>query len=223
LGEHKAGSLGVRGSTPLSSTKLTPVPSCANFLLFGVTAVELALLFVLTPTFTITDWIYVLQNVLVLGIALMRRPPAVQDRSLAAGVAVVVAYAYPYGQMLYLRRVPGEPAWPEAGLVLVTVAACLSLSSLVSLGRWFGVRPAVRGLVTRGPYRLIRHPMYLAYMLADFGYNLQEWNSGTVLLVLTGWASLFYRIYAEERVLSNDPGWPSYAAMVRHRLVPGVW
>jgi protein-S-isoprenylcysteine O-methyltransferase Ste14 len=65
--------------------------------------------------------------------------------------------------------------------------------------------------------------MYLAYMLADFGYNLQEWNSGTVLLVLAGWASLFYRIYAEERVLANDPGWPSYAAKVRHRLVPGVW
>ena len=223
MGEHKAGSLGVRGSTPLSSTKLFPGPSLPNFLLFGVTSVELALLFVLTPTFTITDWIYVLQNALVLGIALMRRPPTAQDHSLATGVAIIVAYAYPYGQMLYLRRVPGEPAWPEVGLVLVTVAACLSLSSLVSLGRWFGVRPAVRGLATRGPYRLIRHPMYLAYMLADFGYNLQEWNSGTVLLVLAGWGSLLYRIYAEERVLSNDPGWASYAVMVRHRLVPGVW
>jgi protein-S-isoprenylcysteine O-methyltransferase Ste14 len=65
--------------------------------------------------------------------------------------------------------------------------------------------------------------MYLAYMLADFGYNLQEWNSGTVLLVLTGWVSLFYRIHAEERVLSNDPGWPTYTALVRRRLVPGIW
>jgi protein-S-isoprenylcysteine O-methyltransferase Ste14 len=164
-----------------------------------------------------------LQNVLVLGIALGRRPPAAQDHSLAAGVAVVVAYAYPYGQLLYLRWAPGEPAWPDAGLVLVTVAACLSLLSLLSLGRWFGVRPAVRGLATRGPYRLVRHPMYLAYMLADFGYNLQEWNSGTVLLVLTGWVSLFYRIHAEERVLSNDPGWLTYTALVRHRVVPGIW
>ena len=41
----------------------------------GVTAVELPLLVVLTPTFTLTDWIYVLQNLLVLGIALTRRPP----------------------------------------------------------------------------------------------------------------------------------------------------
>ncbi len=223
MGEHKAGSLGVRGSTPLSSTKLILGSRLANVLLFGVTSVELALLFVLTPTFTITDWIYVLQNVLVLGIAFLRRPPAAQDHSLATSVAVVVAYAYPYGELIYLRWAPGEPAWPDAGLVLVTVAACLSLSSLLTLGRWFGVRPAVRGLATRGPYRLVRHPMYLAYMLADFGYNLQEWNSGTVLLVLAGWVSLLYRIRAEERVLSSDPGWPTYTARVRHRLIPGIW
>ncbi len=83
--------------------------------------------------------------------------------------------------------------------------------------------PSGRGLATTGPYRLLRHPMYLAYMLADFGYNLQEWNSGTVLLVIAGWMSLLYRIDAEERVLSHDPGWPSDTAPVRHRLVPRVW
>jgi len=47
----------------------------ADFLLFGVTSAELALLFILTPAFTITDWIYVLQHLIVLGIALTRRPP----------------------------------------------------------------------------------------------------------------------------------------------------
>ena len=210
-------------STPLSSTKLVSRPGFANFLLFGVTSVELALLLVLTPTFTITDWIYVLQNLLVLGIALLRRAPGLQDCSMASGAAIIVAYAYPYGELLYLRWMPGEPAWPEAGLVLVTLAACLSLSSLLTLGRRFGVRPAVRGLATGGPYRIVRHPMYLAYMLADVGYNLQEWNSGTVLLVVAGWMSLFYRIRAEERMLAHDPGWPSYTARVRHRLVPRVW
>ena len=223
----RPGSLGVRGSTPLSSTKLisaiVSAPRFGNLVLFGVTSVEFALLFVLTQTFTITDWIYVLQNLLVLGIALMRRAPAAQDRSLATGLAIVVSYAYPYGELIYLRWVPGEPAWPIAGLVTVTAAACLSLSSLLSLGRWFGVRPAVRGLATRGPYRFIRHPMYLAYMLADVGYNLQEWNLGTVLLVLAGWGSLLVRIRAEERVLAGDPGWPAYRALVRGRLLPGIW
>jgi protein-S-isoprenylcysteine O-methyltransferase Ste14 len=194
-----------------------------DFLLFGVTSAELALLFFLTPTFTIVDWIYVLQHLLVLGIALTRRPPKVQDISLPSSASVVVAYAYPYAQVVYLRWVPGEPAWPAAGLVLVVLAACLSLASLLSLGRWFGVFPALRDLQTRGPYRLVRHPMYLAYVLADIGYNLQEWNFGTVLLVVTGWASLLYRIHAEERILSHDARWSNYVALVRHRLLPGLW
>jgi protein-S-isoprenylcysteine O-methyltransferase Ste14 len=65
--------------------------------------------------------------------------------------------------------------------------------------------------------------MYLAYVLADIGLNLQEWNFGTALLVVAGWASLFYRIHAEERILSQDAGWPTYVALVRYRLLPGLW
>jgi len=195
----------------------------ADILLFSVTSVELAILFFLTPTFTIADWIYVLQHLIVLGVALLRRPPQIQDRSLPSSAAVIVAYAYPYAQVAYLRWVPGDPAWPAGGLVLVTLAACLSLASLIGLGRRFGVRPALRGLATRGPYSLVRHPMYLAYVIADIGYNLQEWNFGTVLLVMVGWASLLYRIRAEERMLSQDAEWPAYVASVRHRLLPGFW
>ena len=195
----------------------------ADFLLFGVTVAEMVLLFVLTPTFTLTDWIYVASNLAVLAIALTRRAPELQDHSLASGAAVAVSYAYTYAQVAYLRSVPGEEAWPAVGLVLVTCGASLSLVSLLSLGRRFGVRPALRGLATRGPYRVVRHPIYLAYMLADIGYNLQEWNSGTLLLVLAGWASMLYRIHAEERMLARDAAWPAYLARVHYRLFPGLW
>src|SRR5262249_6078782 len=101
--------------------------------------------------------------------------------------------------------------------------AILSFASLISLGKSFGIRPALRDLVTRGPYRLIRHPMYLSYVLSDVGYNLQEWNMGTVLLVLVGWVSLLYRIKAEEQVLLHDGAWRLYADNVPYRLIPGVW
>lgn len=205
-----------------------PIPSFtgrrfADVLLFGVTAAELALLFVLTSTFTAADWIYVGQHLLVLGIALTRPSPAAMDRSALTAAAVVVAYAYPYAQVAWLRFEPGESLWPEAGLVLVVAAAILSLASLLTLGRSFGVRPALRRLATAGPYRLVRHPMYFAYLLADIGYNFLEWNAGTVLLVAAGWASLVWRIRAEERVLCSDPGWADYAARVRFRLLPGLW
>jgi protein-S-isoprenylcysteine O-methyltransferase Ste14 len=195
----------------------------ADFLLFCVTATELVILFLLTATFTIADWIYVLQHLIVLGIALVRPSPKVRDYSVPSSMAVGVAYAYPYAQVIYLRWSSGDVAWPGVGLILVTFAACLSLASLLAMGRRFGVRPALRALVTNGPYRFIRHPMYLSYILADIGYNLQEWNLVTVLLVLLGWTSLVYRVYAEERILSGDPEWPAYVASVRYRLLPGIW
>jgi protein-S-isoprenylcysteine O-methyltransferase Ste14 len=195
----------------------------ADLLLFCVTAAELVVLFPLTPTFGIADWIYVLQHVVVLVVALTRPSPSVRDYSIASSTAVIIAYAYPYAQVIYLRWSPGEEAWPEGGLALVTLAAGLSFLSLLAIRRRFGVRPALRGLVTSGPYRFVRHPMYLSYILGDIGYNLQEWNFVTVLLVLIGWASLVYRIYAEERVISQDPGWQDYLTHVRYRLFPGLW
>jgi protein-S-isoprenylcysteine O-methyltransferase Ste14 len=195
----------------------------ADFLLFCVTSAELVILFLLTPTFTITDWIYVLQHFIVLGIAVTRPRPKVRDYSVSSSMAVGVAYVYPYAQVIYLRWSPGYVAWPTAGLVLVTLAAGLSLVSLLVIGRFFGVRPALRGLVTNGPYRFVRHPIYLSYVLGDIGYNLQEWNFVTLLLVLVGWASLIYRVHAEERVLSQHPEWPAYVGVVRYRLFPGLW
>ena len=195
----------------------------ADLLLFCVASTELVILVLLTPTFTIADWIYILQHFIVLVIALTRRPPKVWDYSIASSMAVGAAYVYPYAQVIYLRWSPGHVAWPAAGLALVTLGAGLSLASLLAMGRLFGVRPALRGLVTSGPYRFVRNPMYLSYVLADIGYNLQEWNFVTLLLVLVGWASLVYRIHAEERVLSQHAEWPAYVALVRYRLVPGLW
>ena len=160
---------------------------------------------------------------MVLALALTRSAPIARDRSLPADVAVVVAYGYPYAQVAYLRWVPGTPGWPDAATPLVLVAACLSFASLVTLGRAFGIRPALRALTTTGPYRLVRHPIYLSYVIADIGYNLDEWNAGTVLLVLAGWAAMVYRIRAEERVLAGDEGWTTYRTAVPSRLLPGLW
>ena len=194
-----------------------------DVLLFSITSMALVFLFLLTPSFGIVGWLYVLQHLLVLGFALTRSEPLIADSSVPSNIAVGVAYLCPYAQVICLYWWPGKVAWPEGGLVLVTLAAVFSVVCLLNLGKHFGVRPALRGLVIRGPYRVVRHPLYLSYVIAAIGFNLQMWNLATLLLVLLGWVAMVYRIVAEERILSRDPMWPSYVARVKYRLVRGLW
>src|SRR5215831_13035019 len=109
----------------------------ADLLLFCVTSIELVILVLLTPTFTIADWIYVLNHLIVLGIALTRPHPKVWDYSITSSMAVGAAYVYPYAQVISLRSSPGHVAWPAAGLTLVTLGAGLSLASILTMGRLF--------------------------------------------------------------------------------------
>jgi len=192
-------------------------------LLFSVTFVELGVLLILTPALTFPDWIYILQHVMVLVIALTRRPPAISDHSVGVSAAVAVSYAYPYAQVIYLQRSPGWPLWPDGGIVLIASGALLSIISLCTLGRRFGIRPALRGLTVSGTYGVVRHPMYLSYVLGDIGYNLQECNLGTAAIVIIGWIAMVCRIESEERVMAHHPEWAAYTKTVRHRLLPGIW
>ena len=105
----------------------------SNLLLFAVTLVELIVLLRLTTTFTLEDWIYVSENVLVLGISLTRRRPFTQDQSWPTALAVAISYIYPYAQVIYLNSIAGSPAWPEGGLALVTFSA---LMIVVGVAPW---------------------------------------------------------------------------------------
>jgi protein-S-isoprenylcysteine O-methyltransferase Ste14 len=90
------------------------------------------------------------------------------------------------------------------------------------LSRSFGIVPADRGLVTSGPYAVVRHPLYTAYMLGGIGYLIQSlslWNV-VIDLITVGWQLV--RIRAEERHL-DGPAYVAYRNRVRWRLVPRVW
>ena len=95
-----------------------------------------------------------------------------------------------------------------------------SIWGLASLGKAFDIAPADRGLVIRGPYRFMRHPIYageLFSILVMVLTNLSLWNGIAVLLMVL---TLIIRIQWEEKIIN---GYGDYARQVPNRLVPGIW
>jgi protein-S-isoprenylcysteine O-methyltransferase Ste14 len=106
------------------------------------------------------------------------------------------------------------------GRVMGISGLALALWSMLALGRRFGIAPADRGLVTAGPYRLVRHPMYLGELLSVLGALIGNVSLPNGLIVGLLAASLAWRILAEERILT---GYGEYKSATAWRLLPGVW
>lgn len=79
--------------------------------------------------------------------------------------------------------------------------------------------------VTRtGPYRLVRHPAYLATILLwpVTGLLLESWWASIPGLLAA--SMMFFRTVFEDRMLQAElPGYSEYAQQVRFRLFPGIW
>src|SRR5919198_351229 len=109
------------------------------------------------------------------------------------------------------------------GLSLQAFGLAVVMLGLLALGRSFGIVAANRGVVTSGPYRVVRHPLYVAYLVEQAGYIVQSLRLWNIAVFAVVWACQVARIQAEERLLSSDPEYERYRLTTRYRLVPGVW
>jgi len=79
-------------------------------------------------------------------------------------------------------------------------------------------------VITEGPYRYVRHPMYA--MLVPFMFGIAFVLGSWWALVPAGMIGVLYilRTALEDRMLQEElPGYREYAQKVRYRLFPGIW
>lgn len=96
------------------------------------------------------------------------------------------------------------------GVMLWLTGSVLALTGIWSLRRSFSIEPQARQLVTSGPYRYARHPIYACYLLQYSGLLL-VYPTVALFLVLALWTTLMLvRMHFEERVLES--AFPEYAA-----------
>lgn len=114
--------------------------------------------------------------------------------------------------------VPGA----ASGLLMLAGVAT-SIWAKTSLRCSFGVVAANRGVKTRGPYNFIRHPMYFGYFLTHIGYLLSNPTLWNLIIYAATLIFQILRISAEEQILSKDLKYLTYAANIRHKLIPGIF
>ncbi|OGM26438.1 hypothetical protein A2962_02990 [Candidatus Woesebacteria bacterium RIFCSPLOWO2_01_FULL_39_61] len=106
------------------------------------------------------------------------------------------------------------------GGIVAMVGTLLTLWALTSLGKSFGIAPADRKLVKKGPYKFIRHPMYSGELISLFGGVVGCISAWNIFVVLLMFITFYLRISWEEAIIS---GYETYKKRVRWRLLPGVW
>jgi protein-S-isoprenylcysteine O-methyltransferase Ste14 len=163
--------------------------------------------------------VFFVQQVWVAVVFLSRRTPRTVSRRPLDWIA-----AYAGWFTSFLVRPDGyHLGWAAAvGLWVQVIGLLLWVLAFAMLARSYGVVPADRGLVTRGPYAIVRHPLYSAYVVGGAGYLLQSLSAWNALVDLVAVSWQLVRIRAEERHL-HGPDYAAYRARVPWRLCPGLW
>ena len=164
-------------------------------------------------------WLFAAHNGLLAYFYARRKPAQKTDsRGLWLGLAAALlpVFSIPYNEA---ANVLVDNSWVL--LVVGLVGYVLALWSLLALGTSFGLGPADRGLIQTGPYRLVRHPMYLGELLFRAAVGFMAPNRLTALLLVLALLVLqCMRIVREEQIIG---GYAGYQKLVRWRLLPGVW
>ena len=112
--------------------------------------------------------------------------------------------------LLPLAFSPRASTNPWLALLLVP-GLLLALWAMLALDRSFSIAPAKREIVTRGPYKYMRHPMYGGEILSLIGVLIASFSLWNVVLFIIFLASVLWRIRVEENLLGRDS---SYAKSV---------
>jgi len=168
----------------------------------------------------VTGLMLLVSEALVVVLTIIRRRTSLVDRSADGVIATAVSLAGPP----LVRAYGDSHLVPDAATAIVSAAGVMIvIVGKMALGRSFGIAPANRGVVVRGPYTLVRHPIYAGYLVTHVAFlvaNPTPWNVSILLLADT---ALILRALMEERVLRGDEEYERYCARVRWHLVPGVF
>jgi protein-S-isoprenylcysteine O-methyltransferase Ste14 len=168
----------------------------------------------------LANWIWLGGAALMGVLALIRLPPRTATITpltlFATGVSIFIP-------ALMRPEEPSHGLLAFAAVVVELIGVALGQVSRLYLGRRFALLPANRGVVTRGPFRFVRHPIYAGWLVLSIGYVMAFPSVRNGLIVIAALPFILWRIIQEETLLAADPDFRDYLARTRWRLIPGLY
>lgn len=189
--------------------------------ILGLTALLALQVWRVTPSLAQNPWnlTVLILDAMPLGFLFMRRPAVEVSRSPADWLSAFTATAAPL-----LLAPGGEQTIPSLlGGAMMVLGLAVSLCAKAWLWRSFGLVAANRGVRRTGPYAVVRHPLYLSYVITQVAFLAMNATPANAALVAAGFGMQLIRLRAEERVLSGDAAYRAYMRAVPYRLAPGLF
>jgi protein-S-isoprenylcysteine O-methyltransferase Ste14 len=147
-----------------------------------------------------------------------------EPRKRSRNPVAFLAFAVALGAIALLRQ-PSDAESTTLVLVgdFVAFAACVwLLASTIALGKCFGVLPEARGLVTRGPYAIVRHPIYLGEFGTFAGFLVAAPTAWNLAVVAAFWVGQAVRMRLEEQALALEFSEYALYASRTPAVIPGL-
>ena len=168
----------------------------------------------------VTGLLLLASESLVVILTVARRRAAVIDSSAKAATVTLVSLVGPW----LLRTGDADALAPDLFTTMVSATGlAMVVASKIALGRSFGLVPANRGVVVRGPYGFVRHPIYLGYLVSHVAFFFAHPTVWNAAVIVVGDGTLIVRALMEERVLQHDAAYAAYCRRVSWHLMPGVF
>jgi protein-S-isoprenylcysteine O-methyltransferase Ste14 len=159
--------------------------------------------------------------VLMVVMSLVRVPPRSVMFNLRSLIATAAMMVLP---MLMRPGAMASTGWlAKAAIVVELIGITFTQISRVYLGRRFGLLPANRGIVSSGPFRWMRHPIYSGWAILTIGFLMAYPNVRNIAMFVISIPFMVWRISLEEEHLTLDPEYRAYLAKTPWRLFPHLY
>lgn len=196
-------------------------------LVVGDTRIALHRTLTLDEMFSLTGaGLYFLFVSLMILLFLVRPPARSRDARLSSWLfamlgtfGLLIAPTLPHGEVLFHTGADGAMVQSVA----LVVALALAFFTLQTLGQSFSLTPEARKLITGGPYRLARHPLYLCEAMVILCTTVAWCTSTMAIATVIVFAAQVRRAQLEEAVLRETfPEYDEAFKGVSH-FIPGIY